>query len=376
MIKRELHTVINNKLFKGKVILLFGARQVGKSTLIHQVLKNASDVLWLNADDVDVIALFENISATRMKKIIGANKIIVINEAQSINDIGKKLKIMYDQIEGIQIIATGSSAFELKNKTNEPLTGRKWEYHLYPFSFQELANATNILEEKRMLKERLVMGAYPEIVVNNTDEEERLKLLTESYLYKDILKWNGIQKPEKLVHLLKLLAYQIGAEISYNKLSNELGLDHVTIEKYIILLEQCYVIFRLHAYSTNHAKELKKSRKIFFYDNGIRNAIIGDFGIAENRQDIGKLWENYIIAEMFKKLQYQNKNFEMYFWRTHDQQEIDLIVKQNNIHHAFKIKWNPNRKAKLSKTFSSLYTEHTFQVIHPENYDEILMDEN
>ncbi len=376
MIKRELHTVINNKLFKGKVILLFGARQVGKSTLIHQVLKNASDVLWLNADDVDVIALFENISATRMKKIIGANKIIVIDEAQSINDIGKKLKIMYDQIEGIQIIATGSSAFELKNKTNEPLTGRKWEYHLYPFSFQELANATNILEEKRMLKERLVMGAYPEIVVNNTDEEERLKLLTESYLYKDILKWNGIQKPEKLVHLLKLLAYQIGAEISYNKLSNELGLDHVTIEKYIILLEQCYVIFRLHAYSTNHAKELKKSRKIFFYDNGIRNAIIGDFGIAENRQDIGKLWENYIIAEMFKKLQYQNKNFEMYFWRTHDQQEIDLIVKQNNIHHAFEIKWNPNRKAKLSKTFSSLYTEHTFQVIHPENYDEILMDEN
>ena len=207
IIKRELHTVINNKLFKGKVILLFGARQVGKSTLIHQVLKNASDVLWLNADDVDVIALFENISATRMKKIIGANKIIVIDEAQSINDIGKKLKIMYDQIEGIQIIATGSSAFELKNKTNEPLTGRKWEYHLYPFSFQELANATNILEEKRMLKERLVMGAYPEIVVNNTDEEERLKLLTESYLYKDILKWNGIQKPEKLVHLLKLLAY-------------------------------------------------------------------------------------------------------------------------------------------------------------------------
>ena len=375
MIKRELHTVINNKLFKGKVILLFGARQVGKSTLIHQVLKNASDVLWLNADDVDVIALFENISATRMKKIIGANKIIVIDEAQSINDIGKKLKIMYDQIEGIQIIATGSSAFELKNKTNEPLTGRKWEYHLYTFSFQELANATNILEEKRMLKERLVMGAYPEIVVNNTDEEERLKLLTESYLYKDILKWNGIQKPEKLVHLLKLLAYQIGAEISYNKLSNELGLDHVTIEKYILLLEQCYVIFRLHAYSTNHAKELKKSRKIFFYDNGIRNAIIGDFGIAENRQDIGKLWENYIIAEMFKKLQYQNKNFEMYFWRTHDQQEIDLIVKQNNIHHAFEIKWNPNRKAKLSKTFSSLYTEHTFQVIHPENYDEILMDE-
>ncbi|MFM2191688.1 MAG: hypothetical protein RLZZ118_645 [Bacteroidota bacterium] len=376
MIKRELHTVINNKLFKGKVILLFGARQVGKSTLIHQVLNNASDVLWLNADDVDVIALFENINATRMKKIIGANKIIVIDEAQSITDIGKKLKIMHDQIEGIQIIATGSSAFELKNKTNEPLTGRKWEYHLYPFSFQELANATNILEEKRMLKERLVMGAYPEIVVNNTDEEERLKLLTESYLYKDILKWNGIQKPEKLVHLLKLLAYQIGAEVSYNKLSNELGLDHVTIEKYIILLEQCYVIFRLHAYSTNHAKELKKSRKIFFYDNGIRNAIIGDFGIAENRQDIGKLWENYIIAEMFKKLQYQNKNFEMYFWRTHDQQEIDLIVKQNNIHHAFEIKWNPNRKAKLSKTFSSLYTEHTFQVIHPENYDEILMDEN
>lgn len=376
MIKRELHTVINNKLFKGKVILLFGARQVGKSTLIHQVLNNASDVLWLNADDVDVIALFENINATRMKKIIGANKIIVIDEAQSITDIGKKLKIMHDQIKGIQIIATGSSAFELKNKTNEPLTGRKWEYHLYPFSFQELANATNILEEKRMLKERLVMGAYPEIVVNNTDEEERLKLLTESYLYKDILKWNGIQKPEKLVHLLKLLAYQIGAEVSYNKLSNELGLDHVTIEKYIILLEQCYVIFRLHAYSTNHAKELKKSRKIFFYDNGIRNAIIGDFGIAENRQDIGKLWENYIIAEMFKKLQYQNKNFEMYFWRTHDQQEIDLIVKQNNIHHAFEIKWNPNRKAKLSKTFSSLYTEHTFQVIHPENYDEILMDEN
>jgi uncharacterized protein len=373
MIARITKKLINDKLFKGKVILLFGARQVGKSTLIKDALSNQENVLWLNADDTDTIALFDNINAVKMKNIIGNNKIIVLDEAQNITDVGRKLKILHDQIENIQIIATGSSAFELKNETNEPLTGRKWEYHLYPFCFQELVDGSSLLNEKRLLSIRLVYGCYPEIVVNNTDIEERLKLLADSYLYKDILKWKGILKPEKLIHLLKILAFQVGGEVSYNKLADQLGIDNVTVEKYIILLEQCYVIFRLYAYSNNHAKELKKSRKIYFFDNGIRNAIIGDFGIAENRQDIGKLWENYIVSEMYKKLQYQNKSFEIFFWRTQDQQEIDLIVKQNNMHYTYEIKWNPKRNARLSKTFNGFYPENTFNIIHSENYEEFLL---
>jgi len=373
MIGRIIKQNIITKLFKGKVIILLGPRQVGKTTLLKEIIKERNDALWLNADEPDIQALFENATSTRFKNYFGNHKIIVIDEAQTITDIGIKLKIIIDSLPELQVIATGSSAFEIKNKTNEPLTGRKWQFQLFPFSFSELANHHSLIEEKRMIPVRLLYGAYPEITLHQGEEKERLKLLSESYLYKDILMLEGLKMPEKLVHLLQLLAFRIGTEINYNNLSKELKIDNATVEKYIKLLEDSFIIFRLKALSRNHAKELKKGRKIYFVDNGIVNALLGNFNLPENRADVGALWENYIISEIYKKYQYENRWANFYFWRTQDQQEIDLVIEENQVFHAFEIKWNQNVKARLSKTFSRNYENHQFNVINPFNVEEFLL---
>jgi predicted AAA+ superfamily ATPase len=363
------------QLFKGKAIIVLGARQTGKTTLFRQLIKNMENVLWLNADEPDTVALFDNSSSSRLKATFSGKKIVVIDEAQRISDIGLKLKLITDQIPEIQLIATGSSAFELANKVNEPLTGRKWEYKLFPLSFSEMVQHHGFIEENRLLKHRLIFGYYPEVVTNAGNEKNILKQLTDSYLYKDILMWERINKSEKLIKLLQALALQLGSEISYNNIGNLLELDNQTVEKYIQLLEQTFVIFRLPAFSRNHHKELKKGRKIYFYDNGIRNALIANFSLPELRQDIGALWENFIISERIKYLHYNNQWVNSYFWRTHDQQEIDYIEERDGILYAFEIKWNNKKDARLSKSFSNSYPNHQFQVINPDNYEQFLISE-
>ena len=280
--------------------MLFGPRQVGKTTLLESLVKEKKNVRWLNADDSDVQVIFDLPSSSVLKREFANVKILVIDEAQRIKDVGMKLKLITDQLKDIQLIVTGSSAFELANKVNEPLTGRKWEYHLYPISYEEMVNHHGLLEERRLLNHRLVYGYYPDVVTASGDEKQILKQLSDSYLYKDILIWGKIKKSEKLVKLLQALAFQLGNQVSYNELAKTVGLDNETIESYIQLLEQAFIIFRLGSFNRNLRTELKKSRKIYFYDNGIRNALIANFQQVELRQDIGALWENFLISERMK----------------------------------------------------------------------------
>lgn len=373
MVHRIIEEKIRKRLNAEKIILLFGARQVGKTTLLKQMIADEKEALWYNADEPHIQELFTNPSSSRLKNYFGTHKIIVIDEAQQLPDIGKTLKRVIDTIPDVQLIATGSSSFELRNKTNEPLTGRKWEFYLYPFSFQEMVRYTSLAEEMQQVPQRMVFGSYPEIITHPDDAKERLKVLVESYLYRDVLMWQNIQKPDKLVNLLKALAYQVGSEVNFNELSKTLGISADTVEKYLILLEQSFVLFRLPSYSSNHRKELKKGRKVYFYDNGVRNALIGDFKPMEIRQDVGALWENYVVSEMYKKEQYDGGFGNFYFWRTADQQEVDLIIEKDGFLHTYEIKWNEKNNPRLSKTFSSLYPNNTYNVINPKNIDEFLM---
>ncbi len=362
-------------MFKGKIIVLLGARQVGKTTLLKQMLQKQEHVLWLNGDEMQVQNLFDNASADRLLSEFNGNKIVILDEAQRIRNIGLRLKLVADSDSDIQIIATGSSAFEFANKVNEPLTGRKWEYQLFPLSFGEMAAHHGKMKEMRMLPHRIIYGYYPEVVMNDGDEMETLKPLTDAYLYKDILSWENIKHPDKLHTLLRALAYQIGSQVSLNELGQMCSMDSKTVERYITLLEQCYIIFRLPSYSRNLRNELKTSRKIYFYDNGIRNALIADFNAPEIRQDVGALWENFVISERMKSNGYYRRWVNRYFWRTKQQQEIDYLEEGGGKLHAYEIKWNPKAKASFTKTFSDAYPQADFQVVTPENIADFLLPE-
>ena len=358
---------------KKKAIILIGARQVGKTTLIKEMFNDSPDMIWLNGDELDVQSLFESISSTRMKNIFGSKRYVVIDEAQRIKDIGIKLKLMTDNMSDIQLVVTGSSSFDLANKVNEPLTGRKWEYKMYPLSFGEMVSHHGLLDEKRLVPHRLVYGYYPEVVNNPGEERAVLKQLSDSYLYKDILMWEQIKKPEKLLKLLQAIAFQIGSQVSYSELGQICGLDNKTVEKYIVLLEQCFVIFRLGSFSRNLRNELKHSKKIYFYDNGIRNALIADFSVVENRQDIGALSENFIISERKKKADYDMLWKNSWFWRTKAQKEIDYIEEGDGAINAYEFKWNSKTKYKIPKQFLEGYKNSTFTVITPDNMEEFLL---
>ena len=373
MIPRTIIKNIQCEFFQKKAIVILGARQVGKSTLLKNLLSNEEKVLWLDAENPDVSLIFENATATRLKSFFGDNKFVVIDEAQKIDNIGSKLKLITDHISEIQVIATESSAFELRNQLNEPLTGRKFEHKLFPLSFMEMGSHIGLLEEIRMLPHRLVFGYYPEVVTAQNNEEKILRLLSDSYLYKDILMLKGVRKPEKMQDLLKALAWQIGSEVNYNELGNLIGLKSETVEEYIHLLEQSFVIYRLNSFHTNQRNEIKKGKKVYFNDLGIRNAIINDFSPFETRQDKGNLFENYIINEIIKESEYHEKFEKFYFWRTNEQQEIDLIIEKNGQLKTLEIKWNPKTKAKLSKAFSNKYENHTFNIINSENFFEYIM---
>jgi predicted AAA+ superfamily ATPase len=273
----------------------------------------------------------------------------------------------------IQLVATGSSSFDLANKIDEPLTGRKREYKLFPVSFKEMAHQNGLLEELRVIPSRLVFGYYPEVITSTGNEKEVLKEIMEGYLYKDILSFDRIRKSDKLIKLLRTLAFQIGSEVSYSELGKIAGLDNETVENYIQILEKAYIIFRLGAFSRNLRKELTRSRKIYFYDNGNRNSLIADFSLPEIRQDIGVLWENFVISERKKYLHYNNIWVNCYFWRTSDQQEIDFIEECDGKLNAYEIKWNPHRKAHLPLTFARAYPDHSFDVITKENFERFLI---
>lgn len=373
MIERFLYKTIEDKLFKGKIIILAGARQVGKTTLLKQILREKEGVLWLNGDEMQVQNLFNHASSDRLLSEFGNNKIVILDEAQRIQDIGLRLKLIADSDSDIQMIATGSSSFELANKVNEPLTGRKWEYQMFPLSFGEMVAHHGKLKEMRMLPRRIVYGYYPEVVMNDGNEVEILKLLTDAYLYKDILSWENVKHPDKLQTLLRALAYQVGSQVSFNELSQMCSLDNKTVERYVTLLEQCYIIFRLPSFSRNLRHELKASRKIYFYDNGIRNALIADYNAPEVRQDIGALWENFVIAERMKSNEYYRRWVNRFFWRTRQQQEVDYLEEGGGKLHAYEIKWNPRTKATITKTFTEAYPGTEFQVITPDNIAEFLL---
>ncbi len=373
MVKRLLEENILAKLNKEKAIILLGPRQVGKTTLLKALFKNATETIWLNADEIDVQSLFANISAKRLQAIIGNKKIIIIDEAQRIPEIGLRMKLITDQMPEVQLIATGSSAFELSNKLNEPLTGRKWEFKMYPISFQEMVNHHGLLDEMRLLPHRLIYGYYPDVVNHPGNEKEILKQLSDSYLYKDILLIDQIKKPEALVKLLQALAFQVGSQVSYHELAQVCGLDGKTIEKYMMLLEQSYIIFRLTSFSRNLRNELKKSRKIYFYDNGIRNALIANFNQIENRADIGALWENYLVSERVKYLAYQQKWVNHWYWRTTEQQEIDYLEEENGKLTAYEFKWSPTAKVSIPNAFKQSYPLAEINIIHRENFYEFLV---
>lgn len=373
MIERSLQKIIDSKINSGKAIIIMGARQVGKTTILKQSFGNDPDTIWINGDEPDVQALFQNINSSRLKLLFAGKKRVIIDEAQRISDIGLKLKLITDEIPTIQLIATGSSSFDLANKINEPLTGRKWEYCMFPLSFDEMVNHHGLLEEKRLLNHRLVYGYYPEIVTHPNSQEELLKLLTDSYLYKDILMWENIKKPELLLKLLQALAYQIGNQISYNELAQLCRTNSKTVEKYILLLEQCYVIFRLPSFSRNLRNEIKQSKKIYFFDNGIRNSLIQDFRQIENRTDAGALWENFIIAERMKYKEYNQYWSHCWFWRTKEQREIDYLEEKDGQLSAYEFKWNPNAKSPVPVAFARAYPTATFKVIHPENMEEFII---
>ena len=370
MIKRILATVIKDKVNTNKVIIILGPRQVGKTSLLKDVFKN-SDAVWINGDSIDERSLLEQESETRYKAYFSNTKLLIIDEAQRIKNIGLNLKIIHDQLK-IKLVATGSSSFDLANKINEPLTGRKLEYNLFPLSFQEMANHHGLFEEVKNLPNRLIYGCYPEVVTKQGSQKEVLLHLASSYLYKDILEWSKIKKSDKLLKLLQAIAFQIGNQVSYNELANTVGINKETVENYIDLLEKSFVIFRLHSFSRNLRNELKKSKKIYFYDNGVRNALINNFNPIELRNDIGALWENYIISERIKFTNYQQIYSNKYFWRTKSQQEIDYIEERNGNLFAYEFKWNTRKKVKIPKSFLTAYPNAVTKIITPENYYEFI----
>jgi len=377
MIYRFILERIRGKLADDKAIILLGPRQSGKSTLLGQLSPEfKTPVLWMNGDDADIRSLLSNPNSTSLKAIIGNAATWVIDEGQRIENIGLCIKLAVDNIKGLKVIATGSSAFELANRINEPLTGRKWEFYLYPFSYGEMAKEHGSMEEKRLLNHRLLYGYYPEIVLHPGEEEERLKALANSYLYKDILTWERIQKPDKMERLVQALAFQTGHEVSYYELGQMAGLDNQTTEKYIALLEKAFIVFRLGSLSRNLRNELKKSRKIYFYDNGLRNAVINQFNPVNLRKDIGALWENLLVSERAKVLEYQGTHYNRYFWRTHSRQEIDYIEERNEVMTGYEFKWNAKAKVKVPSSFKEGYPGSEVYVINPGNAEGFINPDN
>lgn len=372
MIKRVLLDKIAAQCFNNKVILLLGARQVGKTTLLKSLVESLKvETRWLNADEADIFTELTsaNTSTTLLQLIGPETKLVIIDEAQQIADIGLKLKLLHDNKPELQIIATGSSSFDLLNRTNEPLTGRKRTFYLYPISYQELINNANLLEAKRTLDARLIYGSYPEVINNPGKEKNVLIEIAQSYLYKDILQLDGIRKSSHLEKLLQALAFHVGNEVNYHELSRTIGnIDSNTVEKYLDLLEKTYVIYKLPALSRNMRSEIKKGKKYYFYDNGIRNVLISNYSPVEMRFDKGALWENFLRSERMKLNHYEDNTPNTYFWRTHDQAEIDYIEEQDGVLNAYEFKWK-DANGRFPDSFLSAYPNHQTKLINRDNFE-------
>lgn len=373
MIQRQLVKIVESRLFRKKAIIIVGPRQVGKTTLL-KMLADKSDrrVLNWNCDEPDVRQKLTEPTSTQLGAETANADIIFIDEAQRVQNIGITLKLLTDNFPDKQIVVTGSSALELSNSINEPLTGRKYEYVMFPISAEELIDNHGAQVERRLLERRMIYGSYPEVITYEGDEKEILTNIVGSYLYKDIFSFQDVRKPEIIEQLLQALALQIGREVSFNELGKLVGLNSLTVQRYIDLMEKSYIIFHLRSYSRNVRSELKKSRKIYFYDNGVRNAILGDFKPLDLRQDNGALWENYIISERLKHNAYNMFYGKSYFWRTIQQQEIDYIEDVDGTLHAYEFKWNTTRQPRLTETFARNYPNHTFTVVTPNNYQDFL----
>ena len=372
MITRTITSTIQRKIGRGKAIMIIGPRQVGKTTLILNQLRG-KEYTFFDGDDPSTRAELDTPNTEKIRELIGGKKIVFIDEAQRINGIGLTSKIIIDQFKGVQLWISGSSSFNLFNELNEPLTGRKWEYELYPISWEEYENSVGYLKAQQNLENRLIYGMYPEVVNNDKGEEkEVLRNLVNSYLYRDILSHGEIRKPEILEKLVQGLALQVGSEVNYNELSQLVSISKDTVQRYIDILEKGYVLFRLRSFNRNVRNEIKRGRKIYFYDNGIRNAVIGEFGGINTRNDIGMLWENFLISERIKQNSYKMTFAKSHFWRTRQQQEIDYVEQNGLSLAAYEFKWNPKSKAKFSKTFLESYKADG-RLINRENFREFVI---
>ena len=371
LLERKICSSIIKTLKPNKVIVLLGSRRTGKTVLLKSVLEKLEEkYLFLNGDDFTTLTMFNPRTVEHYKSLLGDTKLLVIDEAQQIPEIGKSLKLIVDNISGIKILITGSSAFDIQNRIGEPLTGRKTTFHLYPFSQEEYNITENIVETKSRLKERLILGNYPELIhlQNRNEKISYLKELASSYLLKDILTFEGIINADKILNLLKLIAFQIGKEVSLHELGRQLGMHKNTVDKYLDLLSKTFIIFSVNAFSRNLRNEISKSKRWYFYDNGIRNILIENVNDIHLRNDVGELWENYLVSERLKFQQYNGMLVSNYFWRTYQQQEIDWIEEREGKLFAYEIKWNPNKKVKIPTGWKNGYPESTFEIIHPENY--------
>jgi uncharacterized protein len=373
---RIIENQIKNDLFKQKAIIIYGPRQVGKTTLVKQIMQSINEKsIYLNCDEIDVRQSLEGKTSTQLKGMIGDAKIVVLNEAQRVESIGIVIKLLVDKYEDIQVIATGSSSFDLASGTRESLTGRYFEYNLYPLSEQELVSKEDNQDLIRRLEEKMLYGTYPDVYTqaNFADKIRALSLITNSYLFKDILNLANIRGSNTLYDLLQLLALQIGNEVSYSELANKLEIDKETVKRYIDLLEKTFVVFRLRAFSRNIRNEINKNVKVYFYDLGIRNSLINNFNSLDKRTDKGGMFENYVITERIKYNSYQQNLVNCYFWRTYNMQEIDYIEESGGLLSPVEIKWSKS-KVKTPKSFVESYNTAELKVINHDNYLEFVKD--
>jgi predicted AAA+ superfamily ATPase len=369
-LKRLLQDRIAARIAPNKAILIFGARRVGKTILMRQLVKNfVGKTMLLNGEDYDTLALLEEQSVGNYRHLLEGIDLLAIDEAQNIPRIGSKLKLIVDEIEGIRVIASGSSSFDLLNKAGEPLVGRSTQFHLTPFSQKEISQIETALEIRQNLESRLLYGSYPEVVMMDSFERKTdyLRDIVGAYLLKDILAIDGLKNSGKMKELLRLIAFQLGNEVSYDEIGKQLGMSKNTVEKYLDLLAKVFIVYRLGAYARNLRKEVTKAGKWYFYDNGIRNAIIGNFSPLAIRQDVGALWENYLIGERIKANGNNGLGKEFYFWRTYDHQEIDLIEESADSLTALAFKWG-NKKPNIPTIFKEAYPQAIFDVVSRDNY--------
>lgn len=373
IIRRAIEKPVMKRVDYKKTIIVTGPRQSGKTTLLRAVAENIDpNYQYINGDDPAIRTLWDNPSQALLRQILGNRKVILIDEAQRLPNIGLSTKMIVDSDDKIQLFVSGSSSLELSDANAEPLTGRKWEYTLLPFSWNELKEHYSFLEVHNRLEQFLVTGMYPEVIMNPENAHELLVIISGSYLYKDILEMGGIRRPEILVKLLQALAWQVGSEVSYNELAQTVGADKATVSSYIDLLEKSYVVFRLNPFARNLRNEINTTRKIYFYDNGIRNAVINNLASVPLRNDLGILWENFLMSERMKKIAYTSMRERSYFWRNTNQAEIDYVEEVDGVISAFEFKWNPKTKVRFPKAFVDAYQPQNTEVIHRNNYWEWL----